>query len=218
MTFNAEKKYESLKEKGEEIMSGWQPSVANYLSLLIQSLSALDDGAIMKVAEILHSSYDHEHTIFTMGNGGSGSTASHMVGDFNNGATARLAKKFKVMCLNDNMPSLSAIANDQSYESVFEEQLKTWMRPGDVVIGFSVSGRSKNILKAIRYANKNGATTIGFCGFDGGRLKKIVQHCIHVKVHDMKIAEDIHSIITHMLMKILTGRLSRKKTKKSSKK
>jgi len=199
-------------------MSKRQPSMENYLSQLIRSLSALDHGAVLKVADILRSSYEEERTIFTMGNGGSGSTASHMVCDFNNGATARLAKKFKVMCLNDNIPSFSAIANDQSYEFVFEEQLKTWMRPGDVVIGFSVSGRSKNILKAIRYANKNGAITIGFCGFDGGRLKKIAQHCIHVQVHDMKIAEDIHSIIIHMLMKILGDRLSGKKIKGSGKK
>jgi len=203
---------------GEDGMSDLQTYMENYLSLLIQSIRTLDRGEIEKVAEIIRASCDQEHTIFTMGNGGSGTTASHMVCDFNNGAAARLAKKFKVMCLNDNMPSFSAIANDLSYEAVFEEQLKTWMRPGDVVIGFSVSGNSKNILRAIRYANKNGATTIGFCGFDGGRLKKMARHCIHVQVHDMKIAEDVHAVIGHMLMKLLIGRLSGKKAKGSGKK
>lgn len=188
-------------------MSNFQSEIEKYLSLLATSLKAVDSKDIINVLQIIRSSYDHDRTIFTMGNGGSGTTASHMVCDFNNGVSAHLDRKFKVMCLNDNMPSLSAIANDQSYDAVFEEQLKNWLRAGDVVIGFSVSGNSKNIIRAIRYANEKGATTIGFCGFDGGNLRKIAQHCIHVQVHDMKIAEDIHSILIHMIMKILTEHL-----------
>jgi len=188
-------------------MSNLQSDIENYLSLLATSLKAVDSREIINVLQIIRASYDQDRTIFTMGNGGSGTTASHMVCDFNNGVSAHLDRKFKVMCLNDNMPSLSAIANDQSYDAVFEEQLKNWLRAGDVVIGFSVSGNSKNIIRAIRYANEKGATTIGFCGFDGGNLKKIAQHCLHVQVHDMKIAEDIHSILIHMIMKILTEHL-----------
>jgi D-sedoheptulose 7-phosphate isomerase len=147
-----------------------------------------------------------------MGNGGSGTTASHIVCDFNKGVSANLVKKLKVMCLNDNMPSISAIANDISYDAIFEEQLKNFLSPGDIVIGISVSGNSKNIIKAIDYANNNGATTIGFCGFDGGKLKKIAKYPIHVKVDDMKITEDIHSVISHILMKMLSKVLIKQKS------
>jgi D-sedoheptulose 7-phosphate isomerase len=90
--------------------------------------------------------------------------------------------------------------------------LKNFLSPGDIVIGISVSGNSKNIIKAIDYANNNGATTIGFCGFDGGKLKKIAKYPIHVKVDDMKITEDIHSVISHILMKMLSKVLIKQKS------
>jgi len=194
-------------------MSSYKPYIENYLSLLRNGLSILDIKKITKVLNVIQSCYDNNKMIFTMGNGGSGTTASHMVCDFNNSVSATMDKRFKMMCLNDNMPTITATANDIGYGAVFEEQLKNWLQPGDVVIGISVSGQSENVIKAIQYANKNQAITIGFCGFDGGELKKIAQHCIHVDVHDMKIAEDIHSIISHILMKVLKERPAKKTTK-----
>ncbi len=188
--------------------------IKKYLKLLENKISALDIRQINKIVNILKTAYDSEHTIFAMGNGGSGTTASHLVCDFNRGASAGSVKKFKVISLNDNVPSLSAIANDIGYDAVFEEQLKNFLRPGDVVLGISVSGNSKNIIRAIEYANKHGATTIGLCGFDGGQLKKIAQYPLHVKVDDMKIAEDIHSIVSHILMKMLGAALIKEKNKK----
>jgi D-sedoheptulose 7-phosphate isomerase len=194
-------------------MIDFTSDIKKYLQLLEKKLSALNTGQINQIVNIIKSAYDHGNTIFTMGNGGSGTTASHIVCDFNRGASLNLAKKFKVVCLNDNIPSLSAIANDVSYDAIFEEQLKNFLQPGDVVMGISVSGNSGNIIRAIEYANRNGGTTIGFCGFDGGRLKKTAKYSIHVKVNDMKVAEDIHSIISHMMMKALSAEFTKRKNK-----
>jgi D-sedoheptulose 7-phosphate isomerase len=191
--------------------------IKKYLQLLEKKINALDIQRINQIVNIVKTAYDDRNTIFTMGNGGSGTTASHIVCDFNKVASANLTKKFKVMCLNDNMPSISAIANDISYDAIFREQLKNFLRPGDVVIGISVSGNSRNIIRAIEYANNNGATTIGFCGFDGGKLKKTAKYSIHVKVDDMKVAEDIHSIISHIMMRMLSAEFIKRKNKMKDK-
>jgi D-sedoheptulose 7-phosphate isomerase len=183
--------------------------IKEYLKLLESRLAALDIARINEIVNVLKSAHDNGNAIFTMGNGGSGTTASHIVCDFNQGASSGMARKYKVMCLNDNMPSISAIANDISYDAVFKQQLTNFLRPGDVVIGISVSGNSKNIIRAIEYANKNDAITIGFCGYDGGRLKKTAKYSIHVKCDDMKITEDIHSIISHIMMKALGDHLKK---------
>ena len=196
-------------------MIDFTSEIKKYLQLLENNLSALNILQINQIADVIKSAYDNGNTIFTMGNGGSGTTASHIVCDFNNGASANLARKFKVMCLNDNVPSVSAIANDISYDAIFKEQLKNFLRPGDIVIGISASGNSKNIIRAIEYANKNGAVTIGFCGFDGGKLKKTAKYSIHIKVDDMKVTEDIHSIISHIIMKMLSAELMKRKSKKN---
>jgi len=196
-------------------MINFTSEIKKYLQLLEKNLSALNILQINQIADVIKSAYDNGHTIFTMGNGGSGTTASHIVCDFNNGASANLSRKFRVMCLNDNVPSISAIANDISYDAIFKEQLKNFLRPGDVVIGLSASGNSKNIIRAIEYANKSGVTTIGFCGFDGGKLKKTAKYSIHIKVDDMKVVEDIHSIISHIIMKMLSAELMKRKSKKN---
>ena len=198
-------------------MIDFTSDIKKYLQLLEKKLSVLNIQQINQIVNVIKSAYDNGNTMFTMGNGGSGTTASHIVCDFNNGASAKLARKFKVMCLNDNVPSISAIANDISYDMIFKEQLKNFLRPGDVVIGISTSGNSKNIIRAIEYAKRNGAVTIGLCGYDGGKLKKTAKYSIHVKVDDVKVTEDIHSIISHIMMKMLSAALMKPKSKKSKK-
>ncbi len=138
-----------------------------------------------------------------MGNGGSGTTASHFVCDINKGTCLELEKKFKVICLNDNMPTVLAYANDLSYERIFVEQLKNFLQPGDVVIGISGSGNSENIILAISYAREAGAKTIGLSGFDGGRLAQIVDIPFVAAINDMQKVEDVHMIVVHMLMQYL---------------
>lgn len=190
-------------------MIDYTSEINKYLDFLEKSIRGLNIQQINQIVDALKSAYGDGNKIFTMGNGGSGTTASHMVCDFNMGVSLNLTGKFKVMCLNDNIPSVSAIANDISYDAIFEEQLKNFLLPGDVVIGISASGNSKNVIRAIEYANAHGATTIGFCGFDGGVLKKKAKYHIHVQVNDMKIVEDIHSIISHILMKVMNSGLWR---------
>ncbi len=139
-----------------------------------------------------------------LGNGGSGSTASHLACDLNKGACLHAEKKFHVMALTDNLPTIMAIANNIGYDAVFVEQLKNFVRPGDVVVGISGSGNSRNVLKAVEFARQQGCTTIGVCGYDGGKLKPMVDCCFHVKVPDMQIAEDVHMILVHVLMRVLS--------------
>jgi len=140
-----------------------------------------------------------------MGNGGSSATASHYVCDFNKGISMNQDKKFKFICLNDNIPSLMAYANDLSFEDIFVEQLKNFYQKGDIVIGISGSGNSMNVLKAIDYANENGGVTVGLTGYSGGQLIEMVQHNVHIPIDDMQIAEDLHMVLDHCMMKILSN-------------
>ena len=141
--------------------------------------------------------------IYTLGNGGSASTASHMASDLNKGASRRDAPRLRVMALTDSIPSMLAWGNDSSYEDIFIEQLKNHLEKGDVVIAISGSGNSENVLKAVEYANKEGAVTIGLTGFDGGKLAGMAKISYIVPSNCMQQIEDIHLLIEHMLSMML---------------
>lgn len=177
--------------------------VIDYLNSLTNSLNTIEVNEIVRVAETFLEARDKGKTIYTMGNGGSGSTASHMVCDIIKGCSFGKEKKFKIICLNDNIPTILAYSNDVSYDIIFEEQLKNLLNEGDVVLGISGSGNSKNIINAINYANSKRAITIGFTGYDGGVLKKISDMSVNTMTNDMQISEDIHIITLHILYKIL---------------
>ena len=171
-----------------------------YIKELKEVLDNFPHGQFGQIVQAFLEAYDNEKQIFVMGNGGSASTASHLACDINKGVCSDLEKRFKVICLNDNVPTMLAYANDLSYEDVFLEQLKNYFRPGDVVVGISASGNSKNILKAITYAAQNGGKTIGLCGFQGGKLANIVNIPLIVQSDDMQKIEDVHMVVVHMLM------------------
>jgi D-sedoheptulose 7-phosphate isomerase len=178
--------------------------VGLYFSKLKKELGILDKIKISKFASVLLRHYDKESNVFIFGNGGSGATASHVVCDFNKCVCLDLEKKFKFVCLNDNVPSLMAYANDINYDDVFYQQLKSYLKPGDLVIGISGSGNSKNVIKAVEYAKHVGIETFTLCGYNGGKLRKIDStNSIHVKINDMQIVEDCHFVIFHMLLQIL---------------
>ncbi|MCP4748233.1 MAG: SIS domain-containing protein [Desulfobacteraceae bacterium] len=172
----------------------------DYLSRLKSLIGRLDLNAYESVVKEILEAYHRQARIFVMGNGGSGSTASHLACDINKGCCLDLEKKFKMMCLNDNIPTMLALANDISYGAVFDEQLKNFFQPGDVVIGISGSGNSENVLRAIGYAAGHDGVTIGWCGFDGGELAKMADIALIVDSHDMQQVEDTHVIVAHMLM------------------
>lgn len=182
----------------------FKPAIAGYVQRLQQAIDGLDHDAVNLFIQTLVRARREKRRIFIMGNGGSAATASHFCCDFNKGASLEGVPRFRFVCLNDNLPTLMAYANDQGYDDVFVEQLKNLFEPGDVVIGISGSGNSANILKAMEYANANGGLTIGLCGYDGGRLKKVASLSIHVVVNDMQISEDLHMILDHLCMKVLT--------------
>lgn len=171
----------------------------NYLSELTTVLDSFDHNQFRTIVDSIMDAYERGAQIFIMGNGGSGSTASHAACDINK-CCFDLDKKFKMISLCDNIPTILALANDISYEAIFVEQLKNLFIPGDLVIGISGSGNSENVLQAIQYANNNGANTIGLSGFSGGKLAKIVKIPFIVRIDDMQKVEDIHMIIVHMIM------------------
>lgn len=177
--------------------------INNYISSLQNCLDRLDRKEIDTFIKILLQARDEDRTIFIMGNGGSASTASHFCCDFNKGMSYQQDKKFKLICLNDNVATMLAYANDVDYGNVFIEQLKNFFKPGDVVIGISGSGNSKNVLQAIEYANKNNGITIGLTGYNGGTLKQISKYSVNANIDDMQISEDIHMMLCHMTYSIL---------------
>jgi D-sedoheptulose 7-phosphate isomerase len=187
----------------ERDMQNYTTAIVQYLQAVQRTVAELDIAEIDAVCNVFKKAYEDERTIFVMGNGGSASTASHIAGDINKGACLHAKKKFRVMALTDNLPVILAIANDISYDSIFVEQLKNFARPGDVVMGISGSGNSPNVLKAVEYARQLGCVTIGVCGYDGGKLKQMVDACFHVKLNDMQIVEDLHLMLGHILMRVL---------------
>lgn len=181
-------------------------AIKQYLEGATRAIEALPVDDIGRIATIFKAAYDEERTIFVMGNGGSASTASHLACDLNKGACFGARKKFRVMALTDNLPLILALANDVNYDAVFVEQLKCFARPGDVVVGISGSGNSPNVIKAIAYARDLGCTTVGVCGYDGGRLKRMVDCSFHVDINDMQVVEDLHLMLGHILMRVLMAR------------
>lgn len=177
--------------------------LADYFSGLNRALSGVSPDRFEELVRLLESAYHEERQVFLFGNGGSGATASHLVVDLNKGVGMGLEKRFRVMCLNDSVPTLTACANDFSYQDVFVEPLKNFVRPGDLVIGISGSGNSPNVLKAIDYANNRGAHTIGLTGYDGGKLAMMARTSVHVPIDDMQKAEDAHLILLHAAFQLL---------------
>jgi len=196
---------------GTEPMEGCMMDIkkftVDYLAGLKDVLDRFDYDGFEKTVNLILSAYENRNHIFVMGNGGSGSTASHFACDINKGCCSDLDKKFKMICLNDNVPTMLALSNDMSYESVFVEQMKNFFNPGDLVIGISGSGNSENVLRAIQYAKNNNGKTIGFSGYSGGKLAGMVDVSIVAKVDDMQKVEDVHMIIVHIIMQAVYNTL-----------
>jgi D-sedoheptulose 7-phosphate isomerase len=181
--------------------------IDRYLSDVKSTLDGLDRNDLVRFADALMQAYEDGRQIFVFGNGGSGSTASHFCGDFLKGVSYGLDKRFRFLCLNDNVPALLAIANDIGYEDVFVEQLKNHMGRGDLVIGISGSGNSMNVVKALRYAKQNGAVTVAMCGYDGGRIIGMTDVHVHARIDNMEVTEDVHLVAIHCLKTMLKERL-----------
>lgn len=180
-----------------------------YISGLKSCLDQLDRQSLETIIELIMDTYHERKTVFIMGNGGSASTASHMSCDFNKGTLLRhydeKEKRFRVISLTDNVALLTAYGNDLSYEDIFVQQLRNLVERGDVVIAISGSGNSANCVKAVQYAKRCGAQTIGLLGFKtGGKLAKLVDLSIIIKSNHYGICEDMHLILDHIITTCIT--------------
>tara|TARA_B110000014_G_C20110474_1_gene584885 strand:+ start:345 stop:929 length:585 start_codon:yes stop_codon:yes gene_type:complete len=176
--------------------------IPNFFDDHIRSMKDLSEqfGIIQEIINVLKKVQTNGNTIFTIGNGGSGSTASHFVSDLLKTAITQDEKRFAAISLVDNIPVNLAWSNDRSFESIFVEQLKNFLKPNDLLFVFSGSGNSKNVINAIEYAKQNNAISIGFTGMDGGKLKNICDLCITVPSNNMLIIESVHLAICHCLI------------------
>lgn len=186
-------------------MNNYEDQIKNYIEMEKAVLTSLSPADISNVMNVLESARLKGNRVFICGNGGSASTASHFECDFNKGISYEQQVKYDFECLSDNVPMMMAIANDIGYDDIFVVPLRNKLKAGDIVIGISGSGNSENVIKAIEYGNNAGAETIALVGYDGGRLKKIAKYYIHVNVNNMQIVEDIHLVLDHMMMFILSG-------------
>lgn len=170
-----------------------------YRNLSVDTLSKIPLDKVDQAIEWLDEARAADRHVFTCGNGGSASTASHFVCDIIKGASYERHRRFRITGLTDNIATLTAYSNDVTYSCVFVEQLKNLATPGDVLIGISGSGNSANVLRAFEYANEIGCRTIALTGRDGGKLGKLAQLNIQVPVPHMGRIEDAHMIVCHMI-------------------
>ena len=180
----------------------FKSKIKDYLDLETKVIASLDIDELNKTMNALLDCYNRGGTVYTCGNAGSASTATHMVCDFGKGTCYELDKKFHFVCLNDNIPTIMAIANDDSYDNIFAYQLKDRLTKNDLLLAISGSGNSHNIIKAVDYAKEVGAKVIGMTGYNGGKLMKAADYHLHAPIDDMQITEDVHLIFNHMMMKI----------------
>jgi len=183
-------------------------AVRKYFEEVSSGMQGVSLEKMEKIARILFEAYTSDRKIIIFGNGGSAANASHFVCDLGKGASMPGKKRFKVMALCDNIPTMTAYANDASYEDIFAEQLKNIVEAGDVVIALSGSGNSRNVLKAVELAIQYPAVTIGLTGFQGGKLKSLVSECLIVPSECMEQIEDIHLVVLHALKIVLMGMLA----------
>ncbi len=181
--------------------------ITTYILSLQKTLDKLPQDKIAEVIDILEQARLEDRQVFIMGNGGSAATASHFVCDLAKNTRKKGWPLFRVIGLTDNMPIFSAYANDEGYENVFVQQLASLVRPHDVVIGISTSGNSENVIRAIELANRVNAITIGFTGYQGGKLGPLVGINVLVPSDSIEQLEDIHLMLEHLICKALKDRL-----------
>ncbi len=177
--------------------------IKNYFEKLKNTIDKISIQDIKKVTSILYDAYKKNKQIFIIGNGGSASLASHFACDLSKGTLQRVydekEKRFRVISLTDNVAHLTALGNDLGYDDIFSQQLRNLINNGDILIAITGSGNSPNILNAVDVASKSDAVTIGFLGFDGGKLKDKLDHYIHVSSDHYGRIEDLHLVLTHLI-------------------
>ena len=190
--------------------------IQNYLSEAREVTETISVADIDEAIEILFKAWQNGNQVFTCGNGGSASTATHFACDLSKTTIVQGKKRFKAYCLNDNIPLMSALINDEGFDNLFYEQLKDKFEKGDVLICISVHGGagrdkaqlwSQNLLKAMKYAKDMGGKTIGLSGFDGGPMKETADTCIVVSINSTPQVESFHLALEHLICSCLRQKM-----------
>src|SRR5579872_4390758 len=186
----------------------------SYFNQLERVITDLPASTIERVAAALLSAYEQGRTVFLFGNGGSAALASHFACDLAKGTVvgAEDGKRFRVMALTDNVPMMTAWANDTAYENIFAQQLKNFVRGGDIAFAISGSGNSPNVLRALEVAREAGAINIGLTGFQGGAMKNLCDLCVIIPSDNMQIIEDLHLSVAHAVFSIIRSEVSERRT------
>lgn len=181
----------------------------SYFEHYYRLLDGLPHAEVEHVADVLHRAYLTGRKVFIFGNGGSAALASHFACDLGKGTSmpGKTSKRFQVMALTDNVPLLTAWANDTSYERVFAEQICNFVQEGDIAFAISGSGNSPNVLRGLEAAREAGAFNIGLGGFQGGKMKLLCDLCIVIPSDNMQIIEDLHVSVSHALFTLLRHRI-----------
>ncbi|HAK93593.1 MAG TPA: phosphoheptose isomerase [Planctomycetes bacterium] len=183
---------------------------AAYRRWFAEVLERIDAGAVEAIADLFARARAEGRTVFVIGNGGSAANASHFCEDLVKGTLRDFdrQRRLKVLSLTDNAAAIMAWANDEGYERVFVEQLRTYAAPGDLLLAISGSGNSPNVTEAAAWANDHGMITIGLTGFDGGALARMARHNLRVPIDNMGAAEAAHDVVFHYLVETLCGRFA----------
>jgi D-sedoheptulose 7-phosphate isomerase len=170
-----------------------------YFAKLTATISKVHHPSVHAITDRLLRAFENQQTVYVFGNGGSASLASHFACDLAKGTINGTGKRFRVVALTDNLPLITAWANDSSYDDIFAEQLANLVQPNDVVFAISASGNSRNVIKALRLARSARAATLGITGFQGGLMKDLCDQCVIVPSDNMQIIEDIHLSLAHAI-------------------
>lgn len=184
-------------------MMNYKENIKQYFEMVIEALKGVDKDELIKSIQIIELTVKNNKTIYVMGNGGSASTASHIKSDLSNTVGYLKGIRVNVSCLSDNIATITAIANDYSYEFIYKKQLEGRINQGDLVIAISGSGNSQNIINASKYAKSVGANIVAMTGYDGGTLKDLADFNLHVPIDNMQISEDVHLLFNHLITYIL---------------
>ena len=185
-------------------MNNFEEFALSYFDKLENQMRLLSLRDVEMLGQGLLKAWENNNQVFVFGNGGSAGNAIHLANDFLYGVGKGVLPGLKIHALPSNSAVLTCLANDEGYNSIFVEQLKALSNPGDLVLSFSGSGNSENIIEALRWSNGNKIETYAILGFDGGKAKKIAKHVIHTNINDMQISEDFQLIIGHLLMQWLS--------------
>lgn len=179
-----------------------------YMQQVSEVLKRLPFALVDQVVDALWNAYCEDRTVFLFGNGGSAALASHCACDLGKGTIMNGHRRFRVLALTDNVPLMTAWANDASYADIFAEQLRGFLRKDDVVFAFSASGNSPNVLNALRLAQETGALTMGLTGFEGGKMKSLCELCVVIPSENMQVIEDLHLSVSHSIFTSLRARIA----------